>query len=202
MRLFIKILFLTIVITLPRKSFAIPETTGSIPSIDPRESIHNDIENFELDQRLYFSKNTAQHVGFHVGTIYGPMIEKNKIISDSIFGLRYNEAYSLGKFWEGGLNLSSRSLVEIHLGEKKENSFNYNLKSYHKISFANFLDASAGAATFIDLQKIQLKLAFGFDNLGKYSDRFYTEAGVGISLIGYQVYALVGTQLGIDNLSK
>lgn len=202
MRLLIKKLFLTIVLTLAHKAHALPQTTGSIPAIDPRESLQQDIENFELNQNIYFSKKTPQHLGFHIGAIFGPMIEKNKVITDFIFGLRYNEIFSSGKSWEGGINLSGNSLVEIHLGEKMETSFNYNLKSFQKISFSNFLDASAGAATFIDLQKIQAKYSIGFDNLANSSDKYYTEAGLGVSLIGYQIFILFGTQFGIDNLSK
>ncbi len=185
MRVFINLLFLTFVLAYS-PSFAAPEVSGKItPAVLDTTPLVGPV--WPRDQSPY---NFSIYGGFAGGNFF----DADKSISTSVIGFRFSLDSDLDHAWDYNAEINSpANLIGIYLGRRYFVFSTTDLAPYYKLAAGTHLKGSDGFANLVEIKRWQFRSSAGIGNLFNLSNHLYTEAGVGLAVVGFEYFAVLGT---------
>lgn len=186
MRVFIKPLFLTLVL-LSNKSFAAPETKSQMkaPALDATP----------IPGPVWPRHQSPYNFSVYSGYSGGHFFEADKALSTSIIGFRFSVDDNPDHSWDYNAEVNSaENLVGLFFGRRSFVLTATDLALYYKLAAGTHLKAADGAANLVEIKRWQLRASAGMGNLLNLSNHIYSEAGVGVAVVGIEYFAVIGVK--------
>lgn len=218
MRLYVRLLFLTLVLRAPAllaapnsDSLQAPPKTSlhpnSRPPSTPNDSA-NEIEKSTLqwksapplspseqalqrEERKNQSSQEYDH-SLRLGIIAGKFTEGTAQTSANFLAFRQDFNKQSFETWQGELKLGSGNLVQITVGKKFQFLLEPVTSPYYKFAAGNLLSSTEGIGSVFNFKKFQAIVAVGLDDLFLLSHRWQLEGAVSIAVIGVQAEVSLG----------
>lgn len=184
MRVFINLLFLTFVLA-STQSVAAPEVSGQIiPSTMDASPLVGPV--WPRDQSPYTFSVYSGYAG-------GNFFDSDKVLSTSVLGFRFSLDSDSDHSWDYNFEVNTPSnLIGIALGRRYFIFTTTDLAPYYKLAAGTHLKASNVFVNFIEIKRWQFRASAGMANLFNLNNHLYTEAGIGIAVIGFEYFAVLG----------
>ena len=183
MRVFLPLLFLTLVLSLSSAKAA-PQTSTTMETTP--YSIKDDPDLARLDPSNRAALPTAA-ISISLGFSGGNYLERDEYQQGPFLALRYmpleNNATPV---WDYQLELNKDNLVGLSLGRRWYCCPGDSFMPYARVSVNMFLDSSAELASFAEIRRWRLRAAVGL------GETFVSEFGVGYAITGPDLYAQFG----------
>ncbi|WP_413290212.1 hypothetical protein [Bdellovibrio sp. HCB337] len=183
MRLYVPILFLTLVLS----GFA----ANAAPVIDHQPS-PIDISPKNKSEPIYGSSQIERNWSFRLGFIGGALKETNQAEQMYIYGLRYDFLKSSLSTWQGEFMIGKDNFIHLVVGKKFYFPLETQTMPYYKFAVGDLIDSTDGIGSVLNLKKIQAMAAVGIDDMFHWNQRLQGEIGVSYALVGPQLEMSLG----------
>lgn len=181
MRVFLYLVFLTLVLTL-RVAHAAPIVRGTIDAPI--------LSNTPLDELPNPNTMEANRIAVSLGVSSGALLEKGEQRNSALLGLNYRNVLDPRKI-EADIFLHSQAIAGAFIGKRFKYLEDSPSASYLKISGGMYLPASEGPAAITAIKRFQIRGLWGWEKVAD-TPRLHLEAGVGVSVVGFEVIGSVG----------
>lgn len=183
MRLYVPILFLTLVLS----GFVSRAAPKADLNPSPLTLSPNDKSDF-----IYSQEHTERNWSLRVGILAGAISETQKAAQVSMYGFRYDFLKTSLTSWQMEVMLGKDNFLHLVLGKKFYFPLETQTMPYYKFSLGNLIESTEGLGSIFNLKKMQAMAAVGLDDLFHWNQRLQGELAVSYALIGPQLEFSLG----------
>lgn len=189
MRVFIRLLFLTLVLA-GFTAVAAPEVKSEQSPL-PLDA--TPIRDF--GERASVSPyNLALYGGFAGGNLF----EADEKIAGSVWGLRFSVDRDEDTAWDTSAEVDlPDNLIGLHVGRRSAFLTLSDFRPYYKLAVGTHLKGSDGLANFAEIKRWQARASLGFADLFGDDEPLYLEAGVGMAVVGFETFIQLGLNFNL-----
>jgi hypothetical protein len=184
MRVYVLILFLTLVLT-HSVSHSAPTIDHTPLPIDVSPKNATDVYSFE-------EKDPAKDWSLRLGFLGGTINETHQAEQIYYYGLRYDFLRDPFSACEGEVTIGKNNFVHIVIGKKMYFTLEEVTLPYYKLALGDLIDSMEGLGSIFNIKKIQAIAAVGLDDLFKWNRHLQGEIGIGYAVIGPQLEISLG----------
>ena len=181
MRVFLYLLFLTLVLTL-RVVDAAPLVRGTLEAPT--------LSDTPLDELPNPNAMGANRIAVSLGLSSGALLEKGEQRHSTLLGLNYRNVLDPRKI-EADIFIHSQAIAGVFVGKRFKYLEDSPYGSYLKLSGGMYLPASEGPAAITAIKRFQLRGILGWEKIAD-NPRLHLETGIGSSVIGLEIIASFG----------
>lgn len=183
MRLCLKFLFLTLVLSAP--------AAWSAPVID-HSPTPIDINPKDANELIELSREDSRDFSLRLGFLGGALNEVNHSQQLYFYGLRYSILRETLRAWD--LEIATGGNHFLHL--KVARKFYFPLESvtlpYYKIGIGDLVDSSENLVSIFNFKKVQALAAVGLNDLFSWNRYLQGEIAIGYAVVGAQLEFSLG----------